>query len=374
MNAQGLAMPIRSLVVASGFGAMLTLAACGGGGGGGGGNEPVPLDNPDAVMSSLSNKVTSSGSGVEWVTDGSSPPAPTTADPDTPKAEAGVADSTAVPGDTISLPINVSGGQSLTNLFAKVPGANSYFNALLTPPGGKSMVRLHKTAAKATGSFTAVQLIDFRIQLPTNLETGGEFCLDFTVKTSTEEVTEPVTACVTVVAAADRPPQPTDDQPATSALDNALAGNWISECLDIEDIDSDGDGVNDIKGAKIGLGFASGSTYTEFIQLFGTDACTDAAQVSPFVDGVYTAGASEYNEQAGFWQRPFDFNPNDPDPSIDFLPCYNLLRLQGGNTLFLGIPLTFQFDDGTGASPQEGDCKSQDTRPTTVITSLPFTR
>ncbi|MFA5940784.1 MAG: hypothetical protein WC809_15610 [Sinimarinibacterium sp.] len=326
-------------------------------------------------MSSLSNKVTSSGSGVDWVTDGSSPPAPTTEDPDTPKAEAGVADSTAVPGDTISLPINVSGGQSLTNLFAKVPGAASYFDALLVPSGGKSMVRMHKTTSKATGSFTAVQLIDFRIDLPTNLDTGGEFCLDFTVKTSTNEVTEPTRACVTVVAEADRPAQPADDQPAASALGDVLAGNWISECFDIEDIDSDGDGVNDIKAAKIGIGFASGSTYTEFIQIFGTDACTGSAQDSPFIDGVYTAGATEFNEQAGFWQRPFDFNPNDPDPSIDFLPCYNLLRLANNNTtLLLGIPLTFQIDDGTGANPQEGDCKDPTTRPTTVITSLPFTR
>lgn len=366
MKALKVADPIRSLVAASCVGAALSLAACGGGGGGGGNDNPVPLNDPNALMSSLAGKVTSSGSGVEYVTN-AAPPAPTPEDPDTPKAEAGVTDSTAVPGDTISLPINVAGGQQLTNLFAKVPGASSYFDAVLGG-SGKSMVQLRKAGT----TFTAVQLIDFRIQLPTNLETGGEFCFQFSVKTSTNEVTDPTEACVTVVAAADRPPQPQDDQPAAAALGNALAGNWISGCFDIEDSDSNGDGTADAKAAKIGLNFASGSTYSEFVQIFGADNCSGGAQQSePFVTGVYAAGASEFNEQAGIWQRPFDFNPNDPDPSIDFLPCYNLLRLANNNsTLLLGIPLTFQL----GGNPEAGDCRSQDTRPTTVITSLPFTR
>ncbi|MEQ1439440.1 hypothetical protein AAG565_08755 [Fontimonas sp. SYSU GA230001] len=370
MKAQGLAAPLRSVVLASSFGAVLALAACGGGGGGGGDN-PIPLSDPNAVMASLATKVTSSGAGVQYVTN-STPPAPTPQDPETPKAEAGVAQSTAVPGDTISLPVNVSGGQQLTNLFAKVPGASSYFNAQLTPSGGKSMVRLHQTSAKTSGSFVAVQLVDFRIELPANLQTGGEFCLDFTVKTATNQVTVPTRSCVTVVAPQDRPAQTADDQPAANQLGNVLAGDWVSECFDIDDFDSNGDGVNDVKAAKVGVGFGAGSTYTEFIQIFGTDVCSDAAQTSPFVDGTYSAGASAYNPQTRLWQRPFDFLPDDPN-SIGFLPCYNLLRLADNNaTLLLGIPLTFQFDDGE--NPQEGDCKSQDTRPTTVITSLPFTR
>lgn len=363
--------PLRFFMRATGFSAVLLVAACGGGGGGGGGgNEPVPLGDPNAVMDSLSGKVTSGGSGVQIVT--GTPPAATTEDPDTPKAEAGVEQSTAVPGDSVSLPVNVSGGQQLTNLFAKIPGASSYFDASLAPSGGKSMVRLHKAAPKQGTSLTAVQVLDFRIDLPTNLATGDQLCFDFAVKTSTNQVTEPTRACITVVA--QRPAQPANDQPDAGTLESALAGNWISECFDIEDSDTDGDGVNDLKAVKIGLGFEAGSTYSEFVELFGTDNCSDTGDAFPFVDGVYSAAQAQYNEQVGVWQLPFDFNPNDPDPSIDYLPCYNLLRIEGSNTLFLGVPLTFQFDDGTGANPQAGDCKSPDTRPTSVITSLPFTR
>ncbi|MFP5307590.1 MAG: hypothetical protein ACLGI7_17440, partial [Gammaproteobacteria bacterium] len=91
---------IRSAALAAGVVAILGLTACGGGGGGGG-DAPIPLDDPNGLMSAISDKVTAGGSGVS-VQQGT-PPAPTGTG--TPKAEAGIEQSTALPGDTVSLPV-----------------------------------------------------------------------------------------------------------------------------------------------------------------------------------------------------------------------------------------------------------------------------
>lgn len=349
----------------------LTLAACGGGSDGDDNNpdpQVVEVDDPNGLMDALENKVTSGGSSLQFVNNGTTPPASTAdTDPEPLKAEA-VEEVTAVPGDTVTLPVSLNGSPQLDSLFAKVPGASSYFQAQVAP-GGKARV-----AGKA--SLITLTTIDFQVTVPDNVQAdAGSFCFDFTVKSADGRVSDPVRSCIDVKSTP--PPQPTNDQPTVADLDAALAGNWFTNCIDIEDEDFDGDGTTDFSSAKLGLTFGSGRSYAESVVIYSDNNCATPAEgfegAQAFINGTYNAGGSQYSEQGGFWQRNFTFTPtNDPNfPELQFDPCFNRLRLNANKTqLFLGVPITFTFDDGS--NPVEGDCRSDDTRPETVLTALPF--
>lgn len=335
----------------------LTVVACGGGGGGGGTDGPdvVDVTKPDELMSALDNKVTSGGVPLQQIV--GQPPVSNAA---TPKVE-DVPNATAEPGAQVSLPITLAGAPDLAALFAKIPNASSYFQATVAPEGGKAAAIAH---AKSVGGFIPVTTVDFKIDVPANAGTG-QFCIDVKFKDTAGNIGETKRACVNVVA--DAPEQPANDQPSNANFGAALLGTWASNCFDIDDEDN----TSDYKGIKLLLTFSTGKVYAESFSLYGTTTCTGQAETLSVIDGAWSSGNAVYDEQAGRWQRPFDFNPNDPDPELDLEPCYNVLSLNAAaNRLYLGLPSTFTYD--FGQDPMPGDCSAEDLRPTSVIVGLPF--
>jgi hypothetical protein len=361
--------------MATAFGTALALGACGGGGGGGGQATPTPtpgqvkLDDPNAVMAALANKVVSS-SGAAPLVQGT-PPAPSTL---TPKIDSGLPVSTSVPDGAATLPVAILSSQDMASLFAKVPGANSFFQVPILPSeGGKRLqVPVWKAAAKAEFSFVALQVLDFRLTLPQNIETGGEFCFEFTVETGAGEVTQPTLSCVDV-ADAFAEPEP-NDQPPAALLPGALAGTWESACLDIEDVQAT-ESIT-IRAVVLGLAFGADNSYNQFAEVFSDDACNSGAGSAAIQNGVFEVGGdTAYSGQIDRWQRPLNFNPIDSQEGVDLEPCYNLISLaDDATTLYLGLPVTFTVDDGSGAPEVAGDCRAPSTRPTVVLNSLPFSK
>jgi hypothetical protein len=364
--------------------AAFALSACGGGGGGGGQPTPSPtasptpgqvkLNEPNAVMAALSDKIASGSGQVNFVA-GSTPPPPSV---ETPKIDTGVPGSKSIPADSeaTSLPVTVLSGQAMANLFAKVPGANSFFQVPLPSEGGKRLqVPLWKAAGKAETTFVPLQFVDFRLTLPENIETGGEFCFEFTVETGNGEVTQPAQSCINVADAFAQPAP--NDQPPAALLPQTLAGTWASECLDIEDVVVES---NTIRALVLALEFGADQSYNQFAEVFSDDGCNSGVignTVSQ--NGVFTipdgeAGATAYSNQVERWQRPVDFNPIDPEEGVDLLPCYNLISLaDDGTTLYVGLPVTF-IDPRSGTSEGANDCREPANRPKVVLNSLPFSK
>ncbi len=337
----------------AGLAVALTVTACGGGGGG---DDKVALDKPDELMAALDDKVTANGTPLQQLN--GQPPASNGL---TPKIE-GIPNATAVPGDTVSLPINFPANTDLQALFAKVPNAGSYFQATVAPGG--------KVAKAAVGGIAVLQTIEFQVEVPANLQTGGQFCLDVKLQDSSENIGQPVRACVEVVETP--PAAPANDQGTAAEFGPKLLGNWATNCINIESGEAT---AEDPKGAKLVLGFTPGKAFSETIEFYSTTTCNGSPSESiAFIDGVWeTTANAVYSEQSRRWQRPFTFNPNDPDPNFDLEPCYNVLSFNAAATqLYLGLPSTFTFDDGSGTGPMPGDCSAEDTRPAAVLTGLPF--
>lgn len=365
MKMQNHAASVRSLVVASGLGVALTLAACGGGGGGGG-NEPVSLADANAVMSSLDGKVNG-----DSVTDAQVPAVNALE----PKVESAGPDTSAVTGDAVVLPVSVQTGSALAALYAKVPGAGTWFMVQPPPPPGGKTVLIPKTSAKTAISFNLVQVVNFAVTLPKLDTTGtdGKLCFEFRAETVDGQVTGSAAdgrACIAVVS--ERPQPAANDQPSTAALPGALAGNWASPCIDIEDFqaDADGDGTDETyRTADVALNFGASTTYSQSFRLYQATACGGSPlDLVPF-DGNYTAGDAALNTLTNTWQRPIDFVPNDPN-GLGLRTCFNRLRLEGSSTLLLGLPLTFSV----AGEASEGDCRTTGTRPESVLTSFPLSR
>ncbi len=342
----------------AGLAVALSVAACGGGGGG---DDKVSLDKPDDLMAALDNKVTANGTPLTQIL-GTPPPSTGL----TPKIQS-ISNATAVPGNTVSLPINFPAATNLQSLFAKVPGAkDSYFQISVESPdsGGKA----------ATGGFTVLQRIEFQVTVPDNLDlgTGDQFCIEVKLKDTAENIGQPEQACISLAATA--PPAPEDDQPSASELDAKLSGSWATNCINIE---SDEAQLEGNKGVKLVLGFLPDQVYRESFEFFPDTDCAGSPSetLAGFLEGVWNAEDSVYSEQARRWQRPFTFNPNDPDPDIDLEPCYNVLSFNADATqLYLGLPNTFTIDDESGRGPMPGDCSEEDTRPVAVLTGLPFVK
>jgi hypothetical protein len=346
----------------------LTLGACGGGGGGS--NDPIPLDDANALMRAIEDKVASGGAVVQ-VVQGSPPPA---SGADAPKATAGIPSSAAIPGDMIVLPLRVDGAPNLSNLFAKITGAtNQYFNVPVDAPAGSKVawtpsVKMNKNEF----SFVALTTLDFRVELPDNLDlaTGQQVCFDLSVRESDGSVSEVSKPCITIGA---QRPAVVNDQPPGAEMPERLNGTWVSSCLDIDDFVAGG---TTIRAARLGLTFsAEGQTFTESALVYTTNDCSAGEASTPQVSGTYVLGpSSEDSAQNGLRTRPFDFRF---DGQSGVFPCFNRLRIADedgdGNfeRLFLGVPRT-SYRNQANALPD--DCRAEDTRPKFVLTSLPFTK
>lgn len=356
----------RARAVALAIALSSALGACGGGGGGSG--DPVSLSDPNALMASLENKVISPNGSVSFVPNGSPPAA--TGDGLTPKVTGGV-QTTAEPGQTVSLPVSIGGAPNMSALFAKVPGASSFFQVNLGGTG-KSAARLEKLAGKQSGGgFNLTTIIGFVVTLPDNLETGGEFCFEFSGKDASGNVSAATVAaersCVTVVA---NKPAPTNDQQQTTEA--ALQGVWNSPCFDV----SDEEGQESVREV---INFFGNNGYSTFFDFYNNRTCSGAAERFQAPGGTYAFTGPAAPDSEGRFARPIDFvpDPNDPNFGGAVSTCFNLLRLEGSggnlNRMLLGFPIPFAFNlDGSEGSP--GDCGAPSRRPTSVITSLPFTR
>lgn len=379
---------------------VLTFAGCGGGGGG---SSTVPLSNPNAVTEALSDKVTVDGSAAAVLQgsppDKSSNPAGSTP----PTVASGANDIVARPGEKISIPLGATATQDLSNLFAKIPGASSYFEAPIAPSGGKSLRSLRKQGTLSAAPKVQ-QTLNFGVDVPTNLQTGGQLCFEFSVRDVDSLVSDVVQVCVRVEPRATpaptstptptpaptsgptpsptpaatptpTPTQSTNDQPTTAQLPAALAGTWTGPCLSGEDP------TNPFSYRFVFI-FGSGTTFTQrFDDYEGNTTCSGSADpsFSFLVNGTYTAGAPFFLEQQQVWTRDFDFTPTElvsdgvsySPGELGYGPCYNLQRIENGNTLIFGIPISYSFNEG---SPTPGDCSTPDTRPDFLTTEYPFTR
>lgn len=360
----------RKTMLSAGLGSALALAACGGGGGGGGGG-PVALDDPNALMQALADKV-GSDTGVVQLKEGA-PPA--NAGEAGPKVTEGISESEAIPGDEVAVPVRVDGNPALSNLFAKITGAtNLYFQVPIGEGDGKSGLQQAVPVAKQIQQVEVVLLntLDLRVDLPENLDltTGDEICFDLSVQQEGGSVSTVAQPCIAVRA---QRPQVIDDQPPGAEMPERLNGTWVSSCLDINDFTVD---QTTFRAARIGLTFAAeGLTYAESVFAYTAADCSAGESISaPQSSGTYVIGGEDDSNQNGLRTRAIDFVPAQPEGA---LPCFNRLRIVDTNGddvsdgLFFGVPRTSYRSTGN-ALPN--DCRAEDTRPAYVLTSLPFTK
>lgn len=163
---------VTSLVWAS-------LTACNSGGESG----PSVVYEPDEITQELADKITSDGIGV--LLNSGSPPARTVPArvtiiaPDLPLEVRA--------GNTISIPILVNSSIDLDTLFAKIPGARSYFSAELPSPDGKAAIAKNE------------HIVDFRVTIPLNFAPGGYICFEFSASNINGDVSSTVTTCLIIV-------------------------------------------------------------------------------------------------------------------------------------------------------------------------------
>ncbi len=360
---------LRIAVMTACVGGAAALSACGGGGGGDSG--PVSLAEPNAVMEALQGKVTSGGGGVPLV----SGAIPVAAGTDAPKVSTAVPQTKAAPGDVISLPVLVAGSEALSNLYAKIPGSNNYFNVAAPTPAGKSLVRKAGTTVPIPVDFAVI--LDFRVELPDNLDlsTGEQVCFDFSVRAQGSNVrSADARSCIDLEA---ETPAPQDNQPQN--LNTALQGTWRSSC---QAFDFEQEEVAEIQAGRFVLGF-QGTSFSQSFEYYSTANCQPSSLLSEYSDfsigGSYTGGAVAYSQQNRRFQRPLNFAPVSPpefeETGISIEPCFNVVSFDGQNTLYLGLPLTFTVQIASNpTNPVPGDCRSENTRPPIVLQSFPFTR
>lgn len=186
--------------------AALLIAACGGGGGGDNGQ------TPDQVMGNLTDKINVPGATVTQPT-GTPPSAadnPQGSEESAPVVEPDADEINGTPGQKVTIPVSVTTTTDLANLFAKVPGASSYFDAAFGG-GAKAMKDLRfKSLFKPTGLRRGKGLftIAFEVDLPANFP-AGRFCFEFSAR-DVEQLTSGVeTVCIVVGSAPTPTPTPT---------------------------------------------------------------------------------------------------------------------------------------------------------------------
>ncbi|WP_370307417.1 hypothetical protein [Sinimarinibacterium flocculans] len=209
--------------------AALLIAACGGGGGGDNGQ------TPDQVMGNLTDKINVPGATVTQPT-GTPPSAadnPQGSEESAPVVEPDADEINGTPGQKVTIPVSVTTTTDLANLFAKVPGASSYFDAAFGG-GAKAMKDLRfKSLFKPTGLRRGKGLftIAFEVDLPANFP-AGRFCFEFSAR-DVEELTSGVeTVCIVVGSAPTPTPTPTA-APTPTPTPNPTTGS-ATDCLNTD--------------------------------------------------------------------------------------------------------------------------------------------
>ncbi|HEY1077622.1 MAG TPA: hypothetical protein VGE51_13105 [Fontimonas sp.] len=159
---------------------VLGLNACGGGGG-----PPPALTDADRLTQALSGNITVGSVAAERVR--GTPPTATAATNRPSIAASSVA---ARPGEIATVVVDIESAQPAARLFARVPGASSYFRAALPPQAtGK-----HGAVLQAKLSSSA----QVRIAVPADRTNGELICFDFSVEDSAALLSDTAQACIKV--------------------------------------------------------------------------------------------------------------------------------------------------------------------------------
>ncbi len=171
-----------------------SLIACGGGG------SSVDPQNADQVTEALEDKI---GGDLETLLLIGNPP-PASVAPSAPTAGLVINSVQARRGETVTADLRFLSPSTvdLARLFAKIPGARSYFEFVIPPNPGKAHVQ-------AKDSFE----ISIPIILPDNIK-AGPFCIEFSGQDAQDQVSNPVRYCIKVLA--------DDATPAPSPTPGAL--------------------------------------------------------------------------------------------------------------------------------------------------------
>lgn len=313
--------------------AALALSACGGGGGGGGGGP-----TPDEVMDTLSDKVNVPGATVSQPS--GDPPAaadnPAGSEGSEPVVSADDGEIDGEPGEKVTIPVSVQVTNALDSLFAKIPGASSYFQAQIDPAGAKlasaiptKMGFTVKPRAMAKGTL----ILDFEVDLPEGTPTGRKICFEFSaqdVETLTSDVTK---VCIVVVSPAPTPtatpaptPTPTPTPPPTTGTaadclneDIFTAGNRYTlntrSTFSGETYESNSEYValgqttfNGNQALEVAVSFSESSggevfsseSAKEYLSLSGTTLTFYGSTFEDTVDGVTYSGETTFEPGAEF--------------------------------------------------------------------------
>ncbi|MFP5307589.1 MAG: PKD domain-containing protein, partial [Gammaproteobacteria bacterium] len=188
---------------------------CGGGGGGGGGK--IPTSDADGLTSAVAASV---GNNVAQKVTGDPPP-PTPEVPDSPVTTARADAVSVSPGASVTVPLDVTAASQLESLFAKIPGASSFFQVSNPAGAGKAWA---KRSATAKGTF----VLEFRLKVPSNVD-FGRFCIQFSVEDVDTRVSNVDEVCIDVVQSS---PSPTPSALSVSAGPDRSVGSGESVTLD----------------------------------------------------------------------------------------------------------------------------------------------
>ncbi len=171
------------------LGVAFLASGCSGGGGSG-----ISTTDDQGVTEALERKIVANG--VEAITIKGTPPPPTG---DGPVIEVRSATVEVQPGQRAVVPLSALSTTQLGRLFAKIPGADRYFQIQLASPGKELQ---HPEAGKAE------TLISFEVDVPTVIRPDGTICFDFSIDDIDERVSESDSGCIGVVAS-EPTPEPT---------------------------------------------------------------------------------------------------------------------------------------------------------------------
>ncbi len=202
---------IRSLFVA----ATLVVAGCNGGSGGSDPGGTVDPGDADAVTDAISLVLPGA------LTDKVVGPLPTGAgEADAPVVSADVTSTAVEAGDDVDVPLTVRSVNDIDALFAKIPGAESYFEITVPESGSGKRSPIAMSKAAVTRTFA------LSITVPGNV-TPGQFCIEFSARDSTGLVSNLARVCLNVVD----DPEPAGNRPPvarTSSDETVLPGSAVT--------------------------------------------------------------------------------------------------------------------------------------------------
>ncbi|MGJ8670986.1 MAG: hypothetical protein ACSHXK_15985, partial [Oceanococcus sp.] len=266
----------------------LTITACGSSSSG---ETLIDPTNEEELASGLTVKVGGASGAVRSSKDVPIPDPSN--DPDAPSIQTAPSDDLDVAnGDTAKADIVFNSTASLTGLFAKVAGADSYVEFALS-----------NGSAKASNSFS----ID--ITVPSNV-LDGRFCIEFVARDINDLVSEPAPICYQIRS--DR-----DDENSAAQVRSQLQGSWQGIC------DSAG------SSSSRSMITISGNNYSDTTQFFEGAACSGTASPDGTDTGTFVLG-NEVTTAGGLKAREFDVTDDGGETFLD------IVRIQGGQ-FFLGV-------------------------------------